>query len=535
MALTAAEVTQRTANAQNGQCAGFSGEYAAPRLANEGLDAALAPAPEAHDWVPPGQVEEFQVLAPLGRGGMGHVYLGHDTQLDRPVALKFIAGDPDLALRGRFLVEARAIARLSHPNVVAIYRIGDVLGRPYIAYEFIAGQSLDQLAKPLPWPRVLELAVGLARGLAAAHRAGIVHRDIKPANLMLTSNGAVKLLDFGLAKLALFGATEPARTEARVAPARQPADQAETVRLRHGFDASADTQRGSPSSQRDAAPASGPRLMGTPAPPIGPLTEPGLVLGTPLYAAPEVWAGISGTPADVYSLGLVLHELCTGAPPRGLIGPEGRLHDPALRDPAPLRRLVPEVPEALAELVDRCLRRVPHERFASASELCEALEGAERFLRLIARNPSSPAAADLPHLLASSFARLSPHMLALSEAFYARLFEEAPSIRPLFPTDLGEQKLKLAGALELTIEHLGRPERLTPLLEELGRRHARYGVRGPDFDLVGRCLLETIAEFEAAHFTPTLEQAWGEAYAQISQAMQRGLASATPSSRRPEP
>src|ERR1043166_5458226 len=148
-------------------------------------------------WVPPPRFEEFAVVRPLGRGGMGHVYLARDLSLERPVALKFIAGEGTESSRRRFLLEARALARLGHPNVVSVFRVGDLSGRPYIAYEFVPGRSLAQLERPVPWPMALRIATGLARGLAEAHRAGILHRDLKPANAVLSDAGAVKLIDFG--------------------------------------------------------------------------------------------------------------------------------------------------------------------------------------------------------------------------------------------------------------------------------------------------------------------------------------------------
>ncbi len=152
-------------------------------------------------WTPPSAFDDFSVVAPLGRGGMGQVYLGRDRALDRAVALKFIRSDmPDEFERRRFEIEARAIARLAHPNVVSVYRYGEVQGRPYIAYEFVAGRPVSELTDPVPWTRVLGIAVGMARGLAAVHRAGLVHRDVKSANLMLSDSGEIKLLDFGLAR-----------------------------------------------------------------------------------------------------------------------------------------------------------------------------------------------------------------------------------------------------------------------------------------------------------------------------------------------
>src|SRR5215475_11892360 len=121
-------------------------------------------------WAPPPEFDEYQVIRPLGRGAMGQVYLAEDTLLRRPVALKFMLGEPDEAARQRFYVEARAIARLSHPNVVAIYRVGELRRRLYLVSEFVRGVSLAELERPLPWARALEIGIGLARGLAAAHR-----------------------------------------------------------------------------------------------------------------------------------------------------------------------------------------------------------------------------------------------------------------------------------------------------------------------------------------------------------------------------
>src|SRR5262245_8847812 len=153
-------------------------------------------------WVPPEELGEYRLVRPLGRGGMGQVYLAHDTLLDRHVAIKFIASiEPDRIARERFLVEARALARLHHPNVAIIHRVGELDGRPYLVYELVRGQALDQLAAPLDGRRALDIGIGLARGLAAAHGRHVLHRDIKPANAVLTDDGEVKLLDFGLAKL----------------------------------------------------------------------------------------------------------------------------------------------------------------------------------------------------------------------------------------------------------------------------------------------------------------------------------------------
>lgn len=259
----------------------------------------------------PEMIAEFRLLSPLGSGGMGEVYLGHDTLLDRPVAVKLLR-ESDLSggdvTRGASLVEARAAARIQHPNVATIHRVGEASGRPFIVSELVRGESLDKLSKPLPWRRVLALAIGLARGLAAAHRRGVLHGDIKPANAILADDGTVKLVDFGLARFL-------------DADGRVPEDD--------------DDHFG----------------------------------GTPGYMAPELWAGEAPSRrSDVYSMGALLHELCTGRPPFFGRGPQ---------DVSPITTLAPDIDPRLAEIVDRCLRRAPPERYASGEDLREALEQLE--------------------------------------------------------------------------------------------------------------------------------------------------------------
>jgi len=276
----------------------------------------------------PRQIEEYCLLRRVGQGAMGQVFLAIDTRLDRPVAIKLLAALPHASARERFLVEARAVARLSHPNVVTIHRVGELHDHPYLVYEYVRGRSLDAIERPLPWRRALELARGLARGLAAAHRAGVLHRDIKPANAILGDDGTVKLLDFGLAKM--VGARE--HELAALPPAR----------------------------------------ASTPEPS---LTTTGALMGTPLYMAPEAWEGAAPTPSmDVYSLGAIVHELCTGVPVhKGRTFEELRAQVRTQRA-APLASLVPGVAPGLARVIDRCLARAPEERPASAEELCRELE-----------------------------------------------------------------------------------------------------------------------------------------------------------------
>ncbi|MFS8064800.1 MAG: protein kinase domain-containing protein [Byssovorax sp.] len=389
---------------------------------------------------PPPSFDEYRLVELLGRGGMGEVYLAYDKILDRPVAVKFISGlEPSQIARERFLVEARAAARLQHPNVVTIYRVGELDDRPFIISEFVHGRSLDTLPKPMDGARVLELGKGLARGLAAAHRRNVLHRDIKPANAILTDAGEVKLLDFGLAKLldsvlhgndAASGLAPTERPHASpsalpmsfsplqlpvlgpptpppsLAPARlliMPPPPMGTPRSRSFAETPRSTSDPVASRRASSLPGlpfhDGPTRESTlpsapgPAPveppegtikdavPVvaseatGAITDAGTLLGTPDYLPPELWRGEPATRrSDVYSLGALLFELCTGHPPHRDI-PIAHLPLQIQRAEAPrLIDLVPGIDPRFSAVIARCLRRNPADRFASGDELREALE-----------------------------------------------------------------------------------------------------------------------------------------------------------------
>ena len=302
--------------------------------------AATAGGPQP-SWIESRRIGEYDLVRPLGRGSGGQVWLARDRNLDREVAIKLLTRTASPLARERFRVEVRAIARLSHPNVVAVHRVGEIDGQPYLVSELVRGQSLDAIARPVPWTRVRELALGLSRGLAAAHRAGIIHRDIKPGNAIVSDAGEVKLLDFGLAKLHDTAPDDVSATD-----------------------------------DEHAAPDRTPDLTAT-----------GHLLGTPLYMAPEVWRGDAPAFAmDIYSLGALLHELCTGEPPH----PGATLAEirrAAIHDPPPrLAARVPDVDPSFATIVERCLATSPENRFASADDLVAAVEVSAAPLAPIARS-----------------------------------------------------------------------------------------------------------------------------------------------------
>jgi formylglycine-generating enzyme required for sulfatase activity len=201
----------------------------------------------------PSEIEEYRLVRLLGSGAMGRVYLAEDRLLDRLVAIKFIAaGGTSKGARDRFFTEARAAARITHANVVAVYRVAEFKRQPFLVAEYVRGRSLAELSFPVDRVRFIEIARDLARGLAAAHRRGVLHRDIKPANAMISEDGITKLVDFGLAEL-----------------------------------------------MHEAAPDGKAALA-----------------GTPNYMAPELWTGAAPSPhSDLYALGVVLFELYSGTSP----------------------------------------------------------------------------------------------------------------------------------------------------------------------------------------------------------------------------
>jgi serine/threonine protein kinase len=279
------------------------------------------------------RIGPYEVTSAIGAGGMGEVYRARDTRLNRDVAIKVLppafVSDPDRL--HRFEQEARAAAALTHPNILAVHDVGTVTSSdsgqpaPYIVSELLEGETLRERLDSgrIPAPRVLDYAAQLAQGLAAAHDRGIIHRDLKPENLFVTRDGVVKILDFGLAKLA----------------------------------------------QPDAARAA------TEPPTVTGLTAPGVVMGTVGYMSPEQVRGEAADHrSDIFSFGAILYEMMTGR--RAFARPStAETLSAILRDEPPLPPPSDAaVAPAFTRTVAHCLEKRPADRFQSARDLAFALQ-----------------------------------------------------------------------------------------------------------------------------------------------------------------
>lgn len=291
-------------------------------IINDDTTAALAPEAVAGRRVPHQEPPDlsglvgrrlggFRIIKSLGSGAVGTVYLAEQVALGRLVALKVLSGTRSASPEhlARFVREARAVAKLVHPNAVQVYDIGEAAGYHYIALEYVDGETVTDLLRRrgrLPWPAALEIARQAALSLGRGHEMGIIHRDIKPENLMLSRRGEVKLADFGLASLN----DEPA------------------------------------------------------------ITRHGTILGTPLYMSPEQAAGKpAGPAADIYSLGATLYHMLTGQPPFDGKSGMAVVQKHVNARPRPPVGLVPDLPGPVSDLVLRMLAKQPEGRPGSAGEL----------------------------------------------------------------------------------------------------------------------------------------------------------------------
>jgi tRNA A-37 threonylcarbamoyl transferase component Bud32/tetratricopeptide (TPR) repeat protein len=325
------------------------------RVVDQAAIGALAGALKEEDLLLPGEppllpvrtVGDYELLSEIARGGMGVVYKARQRWLNRIVALKMIGQGEhtDRAHRARFLVEAEAVARLRHPNIVQIYDFGASGDRPFVALEFLEGGSLADRLKGTTQPAraAAELVATLASAMHAAHQAGIVHRDLKPSNVLFDRDGTPKIADFGLAK-------------------RLEVEQHET--------------------------------------------QSGQVMGTPSYMSPEQAQGQVrqiGPPTDVYALGATLYEMLTGRPPFKTPSTMETLHQVIHDDVLPPSKLRVRLPRDLETICLKCLEKEPQKRYASAQELADDLRryledrpirarrtpGLERFTKWLRRHPAT--------------------------------------------------------------------------------------------------------------------------------------------------
>jgi serine/threonine protein kinase len=321
-------------HAENPDGTRFCGNCAAP-LSSAGSDAAsltktlvTPPSAISKDAMIAGK---YQIIEELGRGGMGIVYKAEDTRLKRTVALKFLP--PELThipeIKDRFMREAQAAAALSHQNICVIHEIGEAEGRPFIAMEYVEGETLrDRIRKtPLAAEDAVAVALQVAGGLGEAHGKGIVHRDIKSANIMVTPKGRAKVMDFGLAK------------------------------LRSGLS----------------------------------LTRSRTTLGTIAYMSPEQARGdeVDGR-TDIWSLGIVLYEMLTGELPFKGDHDQAVIHAILHREPASLKKAKPDTPPGLAEVILQALAKKPAARYRTMEELAEDLEAVVQGLKPLRARPALP-------------------------------------------------------------------------------------------------------------------------------------------------
>jgi serine/threonine protein kinase len=265
------------------------------------------------------QLGRYQIMEPLGKGGMAIVYRASDTLLERDVAIKVIRRDaipPEILhdMLKRFEREAKSLARLSHPNIVKVLDYGEYEESPYLVLEYMPGGTLRQrMGMPIPWAEAVRQLLPIARSLEYAHRRGIIHRDIKPANILLTDGAVPMLSDFGIAKI--FGENKTTT-----------------------------------------------------------ITGSGVTVGTPEYMAPEQWTGEAGIQTDIYSLGIVLYEMVTGNKPFVADTPGGILLKQATESVQSPRGFVADLPEQVEAMLIKMLAKEPGDRHADMDELIHEME-----------------------------------------------------------------------------------------------------------------------------------------------------------------
>jgi len=335
------------------------------------------------------RVAHYEVLAQIGSGGMGEVYLAQDTRLARKVALKFLPASltDDPQIRARFLREAQLASALDHPNVCTIHEVGESLGQMFIAMQYVEGVNLKQLidSRPMKLDALLSISLQAADAIASAHDLNIVHRDIKPGNIIVTPKGQAKVLDFGLAKLTgSGGATEVSASESE-------------------------------------------------------LTRTGAVMGTPNYMSPEQARGERvDYRSDIFSLGAVMYEMATGKAPFKK-NSQAETMNAVINEPhTPVTAFNEEIRADLSAIIDRALSKEPADRYQSMAEMLKAMRQLGREIGLVGQSDSQAASIRYVPLGRPSYKRWLWVTLALGLALisgillwvsFVRRPASAPSVR----------------------------------------------------------------------------------------------------------
>jgi Tol biopolymer transport system component/tRNA A-37 threonylcarbamoyl transferase component Bud32 len=389
------------------------------------------------------QLGPYEVIAPLGTGGMGEVYRARDTRLGREVAIKVLPAErmADEDRRRRFVQEARAASALNHTNIVTIHEIETVGGVDFIVMEYVAGHTLDAVIpkQGMPWREALRVAIPIADALAAAHEKGIVHRDLKPANVALTREGVVKVLDFGLAKLLWQDVEDAGETQTTLSAAR---------------------------------------------------TGAGAIAGTAAYMSPEqATGGKVDARSDIFSFGALLYEMVTGRKAFAGKTVSDTLQAVVRDQPKAPRERVPAIPEALERLILLCLRKEPDRRFQHMSDVrVQLLEVKEAGDSGSAVSPAQPMARTRRWLRKAAWGAAATLLLGVTSLAVQRLWRPrlpAPTVVQLTSERLAEAGSFSPDGTQVVFESLGERGDSSDLwLKLVGQVEARQLTTGPAADRV---------------------------------------------------
>jgi len=374
------------------------------------LDASLAGSastlPAPGDWI-----GQYEVIRELGKGGMGAVYAARDTKLGRKVAIKVLNSNDQPELTARFIIEAKATAQCSHENIIVIHEVGEHGGNPFMVLEYLQGAPLTQLlqnGRRLAPAQAVELMVPVVRALTVAHAHNIVHRDLKPDNIFVTDSGTIKVLDFGIAKLAQGGEDDGGVL------VRSAAAQAAEL-------ASAGAHQ---------------------------LTRLGTLLGTLPYMSPEQWgaagAGAVDHQTDLWAVGIMLFEMVSGQHPLAPRQGFDLVVTGILQEPMPsVRGVCPDLPDELADIIDGCLQKPKAQRVDSARALLDALEPLlpGRYVRRLRSDES-------PYAGLKSFQESDAHRFfgrARDVAAAVARLRDAPLLGIVGPSGVGKSSFVRAG------------------------------------------------------------------------------------------